>query len=156
VVGLVAHHLKPGMFRKAVLVGDGAFRDRAGGPQSLARLARPTVWAAGYCSAPAAFLVPRSARASAVSTARRRPSWAPPAGPRPFARATDRRNSAPGLREAARRRRVQRRGSDLRGTRDHRRLVIRRTRGSAQRARSARRTGRWRVRNRVESSIESS
>src|SRR5688572_11413405 len=28
VVGLVAHHLKPGMFHKAAHVGDGAFRDR--------------------------------------------------------------------------------------------------------------------------------
>ncbi len=42
VVGLVAHHLKPGMFRKATQVGDGAFRRLAQKVdlELLARLAR--------------------------------------------------------------------------------------------------------------------
>ncbi len=42
VVGLVAHHLKPGAFRKAALVGDGAFRRLAQKVdlELLARLAR--------------------------------------------------------------------------------------------------------------------
>jgi tRNA nucleotidyltransferase (CCA-adding enzyme) len=42
VVGLVAHHLKPGMFRKAEQVGDGAFRRLAQKVdlELLARLAR--------------------------------------------------------------------------------------------------------------------
>ena len=42
VVGLVAHHLKPGMFHKAANVGDGAFRRLAQKVdlELLARLAR--------------------------------------------------------------------------------------------------------------------
>ncbi|NOT25639.1 MAG: HD domain-containing protein [Acidobacteria bacterium] len=42
VIGLVAHHLKPGMFRKAAQVGDGAFRRLAQkvNLELLARLAR--------------------------------------------------------------------------------------------------------------------
>ena len=42
VIGLVAHHLKPGMFRKAAQVGDGAFRRLAQKVdlELLARLAR--------------------------------------------------------------------------------------------------------------------
>jgi tRNA nucleotidyltransferase (CCA-adding enzyme) len=107
VVGLVAHHLKPGMLHKAGNVGDGAFRRLAQKVdlELLARLARADcLGRTGTfdCSAmdwfPGASPRARCRASTAIAT----PSGAASARTGSRARATSRRGSQAGVREAAR------------------------------------------------------
>ena len=80
VIGLVAHHLKPGMFHKAGNVGDGAFRRLAQKVdlELLARLARADCLGrtGGFdCSAMDWFSSAPARSASSISR-RRRCCWA--------------------------------------------------------------------------------